>query len=134
MTGRGKTTAHSSQTRADDEGMVRKRLHLAAQVPSPPFHPGAPQSPPVRSGICLWSQASPLAPATKGGQGLALSMTGLWTTGSPRARAVQGMRWLRMAGVRLQQAKEQQYRSFELTESIYTCKTSAFCWSKFKYR
>lgn len=41
------------------------------------------------------------------------------------------MRQFRMAGVMLQQAKEQQYTSFQLTQSIYTRKTSAFCWPKF---
>ena len=33
VTGRGKTTTHSSQTRADGEGVVRKCPRLAAQVP-----------------------------------------------------------------------------------------------------
>lgn len=136
MTGRGKTTTHSSQTRADGEGVVRKGLHLAAQVcpslPLPPrLHPGAPRSSPVRSGICPQSRTSPPTPAAKGGERLAPSMAGLWTIGSQRARRAQGMRWLRMAGVTLRQAKEQQYKSFQLTQSIYTGEISALCWPKF---
>lgn len=36
MTGRGKTTTHSSQNRGDGKRVVRKHPHLAAQIPPLP--------------------------------------------------------------------------------------------------
>ena len=64
--------------------------------------------------------------ATTGARGLAPSTAGWWATSFPRAGAAQGTRRLGMAGVTLRRAKEQQYRCFQLTQSIQTRETSAF--------
>lgn len=56
-----------------------------------------------------------------------MDMAGLWTAGPLTDRAGQG----RMTAIMLQQAKEQPYRSFQLTQSIYTRETSVLCWPEF---
>lgn len=125
MTGRDKTTTHSSQTRADGD---EERPTLGNTSPYTTLLPVPAPCPAsswrTQKATCELGQ--PTGDCHQRRRGLATSTAGLWTTGSLRARAVQGMRRFRRAGVTLQWTKKQQYRIFQLTQSIYAHQITAF--------